>query len=318
MRVGLTASSIAHAAVLVLALVSFATPSPFDMPPESISVEVVSASDLSKLTKGNEKGKKSEPPKVVAEKVDAEKPTPDPDLKVSEKPEVAPTQAAAPPPPPPPPKPAEAKAPEAKPVPAPPKAEPPPPKADEALAADPKKEEPKPQQAQPAPLPPKKPPPPKDPPKVVDQKPQTDQKFDADQISALLDKRAPQRQAAAAPAVSQISSLGAPKGDSPTLSVSELDAFREKVKQCWRMPHVSDDKIYAYILLRLNRDGTLAQPPVVTDGLMNPEQKAVFDAFAGSAIRALIQCQPYSMFKAEKYDTWKELEPRFFPNMFGG
>lgn len=314
MRVGLTASTIVHGAILVLALVSFAAPRPFDVPPEAIPVEVVSAADVSKLTKGNEKGKKEEPPKVLAEKVDVEKPTPDPNLKVTEKQEVAPTQASAPPPAPtPPPEPAP-KPPEPQQQ---PKAEPPPPKADEALKAQQKPDEAK--QVQPTPLPPKKPAPPKEPPKQqADAKTQNNQKFDADQIAALLDKRTPQRQAATSATTSQISSLGAPKGDAPALSLTELDAFREKVKQCWKMPHISDDKIYVYILLKLNRDGTLAQPPVITDGQMNPDQKAVFDAFALSAQRALIQCQPYTMFKAEKYDSWKELEPRFFPNMFGG
>ncbi|MEP9376500.1 cell envelope biogenesis protein TolA [Aquabacter sp. CN5-332] len=281
------------------------------MPPEAIPVEVVSATDISKVTKGNEKGKKDEPPKVVAEKVDVDKPTPDPNLKVTEKQEVAPTAPSPPPPPTP-----QPKAEEQKPTPAPAKAEPPPPKADEALKAEPKKEDPKPQQqAQPTPLPPKKPAPPV---QTAEPKPPTDQKFDADKIAALLDKRTPQRQAATAPQVSQVSSLGAPKGDAPALSLSEQDAFREKVKQCWKMPHIDDEKMNAYILLRLNRDGTLAQPPVITGGLMNPEQRGVFDAFASSAIRALIQCQPYTMFKPEKYDLWRELEPNFKPNMFGG
>ncbi len=313
MRVGLVASSIIHGGILVLALVTFASPRQFDMAPQAIPVEVVSASEMSKVTKGNEKGKAAEPPKIVAEKVAEEKPTPDPTLKVTEKQEVAPTAPSPPPPPVP-----QPKVEEQKPTPAPAQAkvEPPPPKVDEALKAEPKKEEPKPQQqAQPTPLPPKKPAPPV---QAATPQPPTDQKFDADKIAALLDKRAPQRQAATGSQVSQISSLGAPKGDAPALSLSEQDAFREKVKQCWKMPHVNDDKLYAYILLRLNRDGTLAQTPVITDGVMNPDQRQVFDAFAASAIRALIQCQPYTMFKAEKYDLWKELEPRFFPNMFGG
>lgn len=314
MRVGPVASSIAHAAVLALALVSFSAPRPFDAQPDAIPVEVVNLSDVTKITKGAEKGKKNEPPKTVAEKVDVDKPTPDPTLKVSPKEEVAPTQASAPPPPTPEPKP------EPKPDPKPPQPQPkaePPPKADEALKPQAKVEEAKPN---PPPLPVKKPEPPKEPPK-----PQTDaktqqnsQKFDADRIAALLDKRQPQRQVATGSAVSNIASLGGPRGDASALSMTEMDAFREKVKQCWKMPQVSDDKIYVYILLKLNRDGTLAQPPVVTDGLMNPSQKAMFDAFALSAQRALLQCQPYTMFKQDHYETWKELEPRFFPNMFGG
>ncbi|OYX68388.1 MAG: hypothetical protein B7Y95_20705 [Rhizobiales bacterium 32-66-11] len=165
MRVGLTASSIAHGAVLVFALVSFSGPRPFDAPPETVAVDVISASDLSQLTKGNQKGKKAEPPKVVAEKVDTPKPADNPDLKVTDKAEVQPSAAVPPPPPPP-------KVEEQKPTPTPPKAEKPPepkpeqPKADEALKAEPKKEEQK-QEAKAPPMPPKKPDPPKEVPKQV-------------------------------------------------------------------------------------------------------------------------------------------------------
>lgn len=313
MRVGTVGSVVLHGVILVVALVSFASPRQFDVMPEAIPVDLISATDISTVTKGNEKGKKDTPPKIAAEKVDVEKPTPDPKVKVTEKQEVAPTAPAPTPPPAPQPK---AEEPKPTPAPAPARPEPPPPKADEALKADPKKDE-KPQQqqqAQPTPLPPKKPAPPV---QQAETKPPTEQKFDADKIAQLLDKRTPQRQAASAAETSQISSLGAPRGQNATLSVTELDAFREKVKQCWKVPPVTDDKIFAYILLRLNRDGTLAQPPVITDGMMNPEQRGVFDAFAASAIRALIQCQPYTMFRPEKYDLWKEIEPKFNPGMFG-
>ncbi|TCT05575.1 cell envelope biogenesis protein TolA [Aquabacter spiritensis] len=310
MRAGLITSTVLHGGVLVLALATFASPRPFDTPVDTIPVEVVSAADVSKVTKGAETGKKDEPPKTVAEKIDAEKPTPDPALKVTEKQEVAPTSAAPPPPPPPP----QPKAEDQKPAPAPPKAEPPPPQADEALKADP---DPKPQQqAQPAPMPPKKPPPP---PKVAEQRPPTDQAFNADKIAALLDKRTPQRAAATGSQLSPNASFGAPRGNAAAVSLSEQDAFREKVRQCWRMPHINDDRIFAYIELNLNRDGTLAATPTIVEGpALTPDQTPVFQAFVSSAVRALIQCQPYTMFRAETYDQWRSIQSRFYPNMFGG
>ncbi len=64
------------------------------MPPEAIPVEIVSSTDVSKVTKGNEKGKKDEPPKVVAEKVDAARSHADPNLKRGNAGEVAPTAPA--------------------------------------------------------------------------------------------------------------------------------------------------------------------------------------------------------------------------------
>ncbi len=107
MRVGLTASSIAHGAVLVFALVSFSAterlrhaPARPDQCGRDLRLRPLAD------TKGNEKGKKTEVKKVVAEKVDAPKPVNDPNLKVSKKQEIEPTAPPPPPPPPPPPTPA--------------------------------------------------------------------------------------------------------------------------------------------------------------------------------------------------------------------
>ncbi|WP_341991711.1 cell envelope biogenesis protein TolA [Azorhizobium sp. AG788] len=332
MRAGLTASTLVHGGVIVLALVSFAAPSPFDAPPpESINVDVISASELSQMTKGNEKGKKTETKKLVAEKVDAPKPVNDPNLKVSEKAEVEPATQPPPPPPPPPPtptpKPEDAKptpptpkVEDPKPAPTPPKAERPPepkvePKADEALKADPKKEDQK-QEAKvtpppPPPLPPKKPaPPPLDPPKTTaDAKP--DQKLDYDKIAALLDKRTPQRNAAADQAVSQTASLGAPRGEAQTLSQSEIDALRARIQSCWSPPAGASEAsdLRAAVSVSFKPDGSLAVQPLLAG--VTPASSPYGPAFADSALRAIIRCAPYSFLPANKYNVWKDIELGF-------
>ena len=61
-------------------------------------------------------------------------------------------------------------------------------------------------------------------------------KFDAERITALLDKRNPQRVAAAGEVVNTTPALGASTGSAPTLSASEIDLFRARLRECWDVP----------------------------------------------------------------------------------
>lgn len=314
MRLSFAASTALHAGVIVLGLVSFAGTRPFDPQPESMPVDIVSAAEFTKMTKGATTAKKQETPKQVAEKVDVPKPADDPNLKVSEKP---PVEATTPPPPAPTPPP-QPKA-ETQP-PAPPKTEQAAPqaqpKADEALKQEQKKEEAKKEEAKPAPqpLPPKKPAPPKETPKTVDNQSQ-ERRFDADQIKQLLDKRTPQRQAAAADAVSQTASLGSPRGEAQTLSQSEIDAFRARLRQCWNPPPSSpsqEKQMSVNLVVSFKPDGTLAGEPVVSE-----VRGASFGpALRDSAMRAILRCQPYTMLRPETYKVWKVMDLTFRPDMF--
>ncbi len=41
---------------------------------------------------------------------------------------------------------------------------------------------------------------------------------------------------------------------------------------------------------------------------------AIGPAFAESARRAILQCQPYTMLRQETYDSWKDMELAFKPS----
>lgn len=314
MKAGLVSSTALHAGVLVFALVSFSGAHQFEAMPESMPVDIVSASDFSKLTKGNKTAPKAEKPKQVAEKVAEPTPVEDEKLKVSEKP---PVEATAPPPPPPPPPPPQPKV-EEKP-PTPPKAEAPPkpePKADESLKAEQKKDD-KPQQeeAKAAPIPPRKPAIPKEQPKPVEAQNAPPRDFNADQIKDLLDKRTPTRQVASASQVSSTSSLGAPRGDAQTLSMSEIDAFKARLRQCWAPQGFPDQAgLFVMVNVTFNANGTLSGQPQILGGKDSPYWRALAD----SAVRALLQCQPYTMLRPEKFQAWKDMELRFTPRLFDG
>jgi colicin import membrane protein len=248
------------------------------------------------MTAGNKSAPKVEPQKPLVEKVAEANPVDDPAAKVVEKKEV---KAAREPPPAPDAKPAESK-PEQK------KAETKPDPVTEAPAKEEaKKPEPKKADAKP-PVPPKKPAPPAP-------------KFDAKQVAALLDKRDSARLAAAGETLNPSATLGTSTGQSAQISLSELDALRQRLAQLWSPPAGAKDpqELVVVFRIKLNRDGRIAPgpwPQLVASG-NTPHAIAARE----SAARALNRGQPYDMLKPEHYEQWKDIEITFDPReMFGG
>jgi len=280
MRKATAISAGLHAAVLLWATLSFSGKT-FDVTPaESLPVDLVSEKDFSQMTKGVKDAPKVEMPKPLAEKKAEQPPKPIEEAKpkVTEKKEVQAAKESSPPPEP---------------------QRQPDPIAEKIKQQD----EPK-QQAVDQPLPPKKPP------------PKAQPKFEPDKIAALLDKRDPQRVAAAGPELNQ-ASLGAASGTAAQLSQSEIDALRARLRQCWNPPVGAADVAKLYVVFRVlfKRDGTLLSNPVLVEA--PPSQ--VGPVLAESAKRALLQCQPYTMLKPEHYDQWKDMQITFDPReMFGG
>ena len=325
-------SSIAHVIVLGWGLVAFAA-RPSDAPPvEALPVEFISANQLSQLTHGVKNAPKAlENPKPLVDKIGEPKPVKELAPKVADKPEIRTDSAAAAAPPKqepkpepkpevkPEPKPAEKvekpKEPEPKPAEKAEKPKDPKPKPDQ-ITDELKKDEPK--------KPPKKPPEFK-PDQIAEElrkddtrKPRTQTKFDANQVAALLDHREPQRQVATGATLSNVASLGAPNGNAAHLSQSELEALRAKLISLWNPPPAissTPDQYVVTIRIRLTRDHRLIGPPEVLNGGSGP----LFEATRDSAVRAVIQGQPYDMLSATTYDLWKEMDINFDPReVFGG
>jgi len=315
MKAGWTISAAGHAGVLLYALVSIAA-APLKTPPEALPVDVISATEFSQLTKGVKTAPKAEVPKPLVEKIGDPKPNENPAPKVVDKPEIV--AAADEPPKPAPPKPeTKPPVPQAKPE---PKPEPKPrdafarendPKTDpiaEAIKKEQATKKPEPKKAE-APKPPKK----QDPPK---QQP----KFDANQIQqklALLDKRDPQRRAATGETLSPTPSLGAPTGSAATLSQSEIDALRARLRECWTVPVglAEARDLIVTVRIQFNKDGSLSADP----RLMNSGSHPAFQAASESALRAVRRCAPYTFMPPAKYEGWKDIIVDFDPrDMFRG
>jgi len=316
MRRGLIISGIAHVVVLGWGLIAFAA-RPSDAPPtEPLPVEFVSATEFSQLTAGVKNAPKVLPDaKPLADKVGDPKPVKQLAPKVADKAEVTTNTA---PPPQPEPKPEAKPDPKPEPKPAekiekPKQSEFKPDQIAEALKKDEAKKPPKPEKKEPE----------FKPDQIAEQlkkdeakKPPS--KFDANQVAALLDKREPQRQLATAETLNGAASLGAANGHAAQLSQNELDALRAKLISLWNPPAAvanNPDQYAVTIHIRLTRDHRLAgQPEVLSSG-----EGALFEATRDSAVRAVLQAQPYDMLSQATYDVWKDITLTFNPReVFGG
>jgi hypothetical protein len=264
---------------------------PLAVPPaDALPVDLVSVAEFTQMTAGSKSAPKADTPKPVVEKVAEDKPVEDPTAKVAEKKEV---KAAREPPPAPETKPAETK-PEKK------QTETPPDQVADALAKEKeeaKKQEPKKADAKP-PTPPKKPAPPAP-------------KFDPKLVEALLDKRDSQRLAAAGANLNSAPSLGASSGKSAQISLSELDALRQRLAQLWAIPAGAKDpqELVVVFRVKLKRDGTLEGGPMLVSSGKTPLAIAARE----SAARALWRGQPFDMLRPETYEQWKDIEITFDP-----
>ena len=332
MTKGATFSLLLHVFVVLLAffgLPVLAKPDPVLEKP--IMVDIVTIAKVTNLPPPTPKVEPKPEPKVVEpEPPKPEPPKPEPP-KVVEAPPPPPPPAPPPPPPPPkvvepkpePPKPEPPKPAEVKPEPAPKVAElkPEPPKPEPPKVEPPKPEPPKPV----AKVDPPKPAPPKpEPPKPQPKRDDTGERL----LKDLANKKpAPEPPPAEAkkpepPKPQQQAALPPTPNRSPPpramtegqLTLSELDAIRSQIAQCWNVPAGARDarNLVVELQVEMNPDATVRTVRVVDESRMMTDN--FFRAAAESALRAVRnpRCNPLRL-PPDKFDTWKSFTLNFNP-----
>ena len=139
--------------------------------------------------------------------------------------------------------------------------------------------------------------------------------FNTDRIAALLNKipDAANEPSPVLPSDETPSKKvrGQSNGTQMTMSVNEIDALRSRIAQCWSPPPggLGAGQIVVKLRLKLNEDGTLVGYPTVANSGSSP----FFQAAADSAVRAVYQCQPYSL-PSDKYALWRDMILNFDPS----
>ncbi len=278
-------SAALHTAILLWVLVAFPA-AKIDQQLVSIPIDLASPSEVTKLKAGTKDAKDDAP---LAGKPKEKQPEAVKEVEAKKPEQTAAVEQKSEPTPKPTPKPEEKKADTPKPP---------------APKPEAKKPEEKPGKQKEAETPKKKPAPPK---------PKRD--FNTDRIAALLNK-IPDAASEAAPVLP--SEEPAPKkvrgqsnGTEMTMSVNEIDALRARIAQCWSPPPggLGAEQIVVKLRMKLNEDGTLVGYPTVANSGASP----FFQAAADSAVRAVYQCQPYTL-PSDKYALWRDMILNFDPS----
>jgi hypothetical protein len=317
MRVGLSVSSVGHAVLVGWAAFSFQGTAEDLTHQQPLPIDVISMEEYTQITAGARDGNaevETQTPEPAEETPLADNPVP----------QARPTteQSAAPEPEPPsPPEAAPEPEPEPEPVQTaaiPPEPEPvPEPAPRQEAAVEP---EPAPMRTD-APMPrarPETPRPRRDPAPEPQRTPprESERDFSPDRIAALLNRVPDSGGTVQSDARGDTMGLGMPTGSEERLSMSEIDALRRQIAQCWNPPVgvLEAGRLVVRIGLELNQDGSLSGPPHVLSSSSDP----VFNVAAEAAMRAVNRCQPYSL-PAEKYDVWRQIHVNFDPSeLLGG
>jgi colicin import membrane protein len=301
----LAASIALHVLVIGWGLVSFSSKAFESVPEESLPVDIISADQLAHVTAGMKTGKKENPKPLVEKVAEATPPPEDTVGKIDDKKPPVETDTAPPPVPKPVEKPVEKKPDPPKPVvenkpkeePKPIEKKPDPPKVDPIAEALKKEEAKKPKPKQQAKSAPPKP-----------DRPKAERVFDQSKIAALLDKREPTRRSVAGDTLNSNAALGLAHGKAADNSATWGALFKSQVERCWKKPYggLEAQMTEAVFSIKLKRDGTLETTP---SAISNPSTP-YFRVYQESALRAIIECQPYNL-PAAYFDEWKFFEPVF-------
>jgi hypothetical protein len=132
-----------------------------------------------------------------------------------------------------------------------------------------------------------------------------------------LKKNTPRREAEAQPTPvpeAETTARRAPFDADRPLSVSELDAIRRQISNCWNVPAGAKNAgdLLVEIEVTMNQDRTVRFAEVTDSARMYTDR--FFRAAAEAALRALRNpaCSPLQL-PPEKYDTWKNFTITFDP-----
>ena len=131
-------------------------------------------------------------------------------------------------------------------------------------------------------------------------------RFDQLARAALINKQDPTRQAATGETLNPTPSSGLTKGRDNSATWGAM--FKSQVERCWKKPYggIEAQVTEAIFSVKLRQDGSLETTPA---SISNPSTP-YFRVYQESALRAIIECQPYKLPTAF-FDEWKFFEPVF-------
>ena len=111
-----------------------------------------------------------------------------------------------------------------------------------------------------------------------------------------------------------LTSFGTEADTSAKLADTEIGKFRAHLRSCLQLPAgvKNSQQIKLIIRIALLPNGTLAAQPSLIEAAASEMGLPLYR----SAIAAIKQCAPYTMFSADRYKEWRVLDINFSPDAF--
>lgn len=149
--------------------------------------------------------------------------------------------------------------------------------------------------------------------------------FDLDRISAFVD-RTREQQPEAGQQRALVSEQNffvyseaaqAAAGAANALTLSETDALRQKMYECWRIPAdaTNPSELVVEVKVQMRRDGSVLDAQLASPGKIRRSPNPFMDKAAREAVNAVKKCSPYDFLPVEKYASWQEMVLRFIPEV---
>ncbi|MBI1234148.1 MAG: hypothetical protein GC208_06555 [Alphaproteobacteria bacterium] len=155
---------------------------------------------------------------------------------------------------------------------------------------------------------------PRTPPQQTQQQTQSDA-LDLDSLSDLVNQSRSQTQTNRATEQGDTQrAIGAGTADNGTLA----DLIRSQANRCWRNSRdaPNPERLIVNVQVRLNRDGTLAGPPVASNAArIRSSGDPYWQVAQDRALAAIIDCAPYRL-PSEQYAQWRLIDVTFRNDTF--
>ena len=135
--------------------------------------------------------------------------------------------------------------------------------------------------------------------------------FDPSNIAALIDKSKIES-AESTKKQDKVTQDQDKKVDFSGLSLSEEDALKAQIFNCWSIPLglPYNENLLVRIKLQLKPDGSIIDSEILDHARMNKPGQGFYKVLAESALRAIKLCQPLRV-PSTGYERWKDMQLNF-------
>ena len=106
-------------------------------------------------------------------------------------------------------------------------------------------------------------------------------------------------------------------GAANDLTLSQLDALKQKMYKCWRIPldAKNPEELVVTVRVRMSLDGSVTDVRLHEPSKVANSANPFMPTAARRAVNAVTNCGPYDFLPADKYSSWKDMILRFIPEI---